>query len=851
MPNEKSGTGDAKMTRIQPKSWAKVCVGILGAGAFCETTAHAQDTPALAAGHAPSSSSATTAEMSVPAKTTPAAPVTGLQEVVVTARKRAESVQNIPVAVTALSAQQIQRYDLTNLEKVAASTPEFTVTRASNGSGAQLTLRGIGSTATSIGIEQSVAVVADGVYFGQGRVIDEGFFDLAQIEILKGPQSLFFGKNATAGVVSITSADPTSKTEYIARVGYETTAEQAYGEAIVSGPITDKLSIRVAVRGSDEFGGYFTNQATSANNPTFDIATDALTGHPSSPAARNEPGEDQALGRITLKWTPTDHFTATAKVTADRDTTNNNSFNYVPYSCVNGVSQINPNVTCGRSFNVNQIKVPADISATLPYGDSNGDLANVYDSYSGTLNLNYASRKFTVTSISNLNYNDNRFECDCSFVGANGGSTFATERTNFRAYSTELRGLTTFSGPFNVLAGYYYQNTQRRFDQNVVTAGVSDSAAPLPSEQYLAVNKNSSTQGQTQSVYGQLIWTITPQLELTGGARYTYETKHSYFVQPYVNPALSVVFIGDTPLQSRQLFHNASPEATLTYKPTRNVTAYVAYKTGYKSGGFSNSGGQTIGSPFVSDFAFNPETSKGYEAGLKTTLLDRQLRLDLTGYHYKFSNLQVDYFDARTFAFITENAASSVTNGVELAADYAPNQFQGLVLHSSVNYNHAYYGSFTSPCWEGQTPAQGCTLAGPAPTFTPEQNLTGHSTALAPKWTAAFGANYEIPLTSSLSAAVSGDARYNDSFNASAFGNPYARQPSYINLDASFRVHTTDGAWELAVIGRNLSNNLVINGVVDGPGTGSGTGTAAGVRADQIGFAGTPRTVQLQLTWRH
>lgn len=102
----------------------------------------------------------------------------GLQDIVVTARKRAESVQDVPVAVTAISAEAIRQQDLTSLEKVAARTPNFSVGRASNGSGAQLTLRGIGSSSTSIGIEQSVAVVVDGAYYGQGRVIQEGFSTL-------------------------------------------------------------------------------------------------------------------------------------------------------------------------------------------------------------------------------------------------------------------------------------------------------------------------------------------------------------------------------------------------------------------------------------------------------------------------------------------------------------------------------------------------------------------------------------------------------------------------------------------------------------------------------------------------
>src|SRR5690606_23513239 len=131
----------------------------------------------------------------------------GIQDIVVTARKRQESVQDVPVAVTAISPVVIQQQDLTSIEKIAARTPSFTVGRASNGSGAQLTMRGIGSSSTSIGIEQSVAVIVDGVYYGQGRIINEGFFDMERAEILKGPQALFFGKNATAGVISLTTAD--------------------------------------------------------------------------------------------------------------------------------------------------------------------------------------------------------------------------------------------------------------------------------------------------------------------------------------------------------------------------------------------------------------------------------------------------------------------------------------------------------------------------------------------------------------------------------------------------------------------------------------------------------------------
>ena len=203
------------------------------------------------------------------------AQVGGLEEIIVTARKRDESVQTVPLLITAVSADQIRENDLTSLDKVAASMPNFLVGRASNGSGAQVTLRGIGSSSTSIGIEQSVAVIVDGIYYGQGRIIEEGFFDLQALEILKGPQALFFGKNATAGVINMKTNDPGKETEIEGRATYEIESESAQLEGIFSAPVTDTFGVRVAVRGTKMYGGYYKNQMiSSVPYPTFDVATE-------------------------------------------------------------------------------------------------------------------------------------------------------------------------------------------------------------------------------------------------------------------------------------------------------------------------------------------------------------------------------------------------------------------------------------------------------------------------------------------------------------------------------------------------------------------------------------------------
>ncbi len=211
----------------------------------------------------------------------------------------------------------------------------------------------------------------------------------------------------------------------------------------------------------------------------------------------------------------------------------------------------------------------------------------------------------------------------------------------------------------------------------------------------------------------------------------------------------------------------------------------------------------------------------------------------------------MDFFEAQTFRYITTNAGSARTKGVELSTEWAPISVPGLIMRGALNYNKARYVDFIAPCVTGQTPAQGCNPTTASPyggLFV--QDLSGKPTANAPRWTAALGASYETDVSSDLSVALSADARYSSSYNASPFFNPIATQPKYVNLDASVTLSSKAG-WDLAVIGKNLTNQFVISGALDSPGTGSGTGTAAGRLGDQRGYANLPRTVQVQVTYHY
>jgi len=793
------------------------------------------------------------------AQTTAKPEVGGLEEIVVTARKRTESVQDVPLLVTAITSQQIVENDLTSLDKVAASTPNFLVGRASNGSGAQVTLRGIGSSSTSIGIEQSVAVIVDGIYYGQGRIIEEGFFDLKTLEILKGPQALFFGKNATAGVINMQTNDPGDAMEIEGQASYEFESESTQVQGIFSAPINDTFGVRVAVRGTKMNGGWYKNEMLpSVPYPTFDVATGDLNPHTALPESRDEPGTEELLGRVTFKWTPNDQFAATLKAAYDENKLNNSSWNYVCYRSPTGISALSPygpgdprNYACKEHFVTHQLNAPVDFAANFPNAKNNGSQYNDYESKSVTLNLEYDLDKLNFTWVNNWNHNDNTWACNCDFQGSP-VTTFATEDSPFTAVSSELRALTTSSGPLNGMLGVYYQKTNRDFQQNIGFANVEDSSQS-PENRYQATSKTGKTDGKTWSVFGQLIWSITPTVEATAGARYTDETKDSNMRQPYNNPAVTGIFRpADSPdglgvVVAHQSFTNTSPEVTISWTPVQDVMLYAAYKSGYKSGGFSISG---INSMFsqdpLADLTFDPEKADGFEAGVKSTILDQQLRLNFTAYEYKFTDLQVDFFRSDIFAFNTVTADAK-TKGVELALEYVPQALPGLNLHGEFDYNKSTYENSQLPCYSGQTPAMGCTLV---VNGYPYQDVSGRPTANAPEFAAVAGGRYEMSVGDNLRFAIAADARYSDAYNPSGFDNPLSKMDSYWNFDASVRFGRQDGLWDVALLGKNLSNTFYVSGVVDGPSTGTRGGTADSVFADQLGFGNVPRTITLQISTR-
>jgi iron complex outermembrane receptor protein len=772
---------------------------------------------------------------------------TQLDEIIVSARKREESILNTPVAVTAMSGEKLDQMAVRTIEDISATTPQLSVSRGSSGSGATISLRGIGSTYTSIGIEQSVAVNVDGVYYGQGRIINEGFFDMRQVEILKGPQALFFGKNATAGVLSFTSASPGDEFEALGRIGYETTGRTASVEAMVSGPITDTFGMRLAVRAAKMDGGLVENEAPATTLTTLNVNNFVATNHATPAPQKDIPAEEDAVARFTAMWTPNDQFSLTFKAAADRYRVVNATWNNEMYKCASGFSQVNPGQACNGDWKIEQNDLPKDVATTNGLlGRHGGQLYQDYDSYALTLNADYSTDLVNITSVTGLHHFTNYFLGDYDFTGASNGGTWGAERSEYSAFSEEIRVQTTLDGPINFMGGVYYQNTQLDFNQLVLFPGGLEDPTK-GSRRHVTLEKVSRTDGTTFAGFGQLIWTFNEQWELTAGARYTHETKDSVFDQPYVVSLYQGVFVQNSPLAANQSFNNLSPEIALTWHPTEDWTVYAAYKRGFKSGGFSGSALHSINTT-VDDLTFEPETPEGFEGGVKARLLNGRMRLSLDLYHYDYKDFQIDFFDATKIQYVTYNAGSAVTQGAEFQGEWAPEFAPGLVISGSLAYNKSRYENFDgAPCWGGQRPVDGCTIVGGRPV----QDLSGKGTAAAPEWSWSLQGDYETKPFGNMVFGVSANVHGASDYLLGAFANPNAVQDGYAVFDLSMRLNREDERWGIALIGKNLTDEYVLTSAADAPSSGSGTGTPAGIRSDLVGTPQPPRTIALQFTLKY
>ncbi|HLY54304.1 MAG TPA: OmpA family protein, partial [Stellaceae bacterium] len=746
---------------------------------------------------------------------------------------------DVPVAVSAMNAEQIERYATNTLNDIAQQTPQVFIERAPSGAGAVLTIRGIGSSPLDSSIESAVQINLDGVPITRGRVLQEGFFDIDNVEILKGPQSLYFGKNSPAGVISLTSVSPGDELEGYARVGIEANSVEPFGEAGISAPLTDTFGIRVAMRYSNMLDGYIRNTAaptTAATNP-WGFASPGADGETTGPDDRH------ILGRFTAAWKPMKDFDATFKFFGSSYKDNGEGSSSGMFSCnalgktldtyavlpnglpllAPGATFIDPSGTCKWDLTTDLGALPAKVQAGFP--ETNGPGYDVVNSYLASLTLNYRLDDVTFTSVTGYyeyeSYTWSNYDFTTYALGDGQQDEFN------RTWTEEIRAVTSFDGPLNFTGGFFYQNDQRHFTEH-------GNFIPLPQNpangEFNGYNNEYVNPGDAYSPFIEGRWKIVPELELTGGARYTEEHKQGDLTTTYISPFFppGIVLPPGNHVIANISDYNISPEATLTWHPQQNLMLYAAYKTGYQSGGVANPGIlPAIATPKNQSFA--PEKAKGEEIGLKSEFLNGRASFDLDAYHYDYSELQLTAFDATTTSYFTENAGSASIDGIEGNGNYRITpEFS---VRGSFGYNRARYTSFPGDqCFVGQTVAEGC-VGG-------TQNVSGKPLQRAPNWVWGVGASYDIPVFGDYNLGLTTDLRYTSAYYISATDSPYARQDSYYIFDASARLY--NDSWEFAVIGKDLNNEIYSVLGVDKP---------LGARGDVYAVYARPQQIILQATY--
>jgi iron complex outermembrane receptor protein len=770
--------------------------------------------------------------------------------IIVQARRQNESLQEVPVTVTAIGGETLQRYSIDQVADFTSRVPTLNVQVGGSGSGGQLSLRGVGSSNISAAFDSAVALEFDGVIVSSMRLVQSGFFDVEQVDVLRGPQSLFFGKSATAGVLSLRSANPTSDWEVGVRGSYEFEEKGYLVSGYISGPLTDTLGIRLAAQFNDI--------------DEFQILQDG------TPAVNQERGLTDLILRGTLDWQPSDRFRANLKVQYTRNE-NDGAIGTAEIGCgANGVADSifllggGLQIPAGYDCNVSDQRyflpdaapqLAPGVPGDSPAAGRNGVPFGQTDLWFGRLQFELdLSDQLTLTSVTGL-LNLDAIDFDCYsyggvFPGPNGsiipgGAGCSDPINQLEQYTQELRLTSDLDGAFNFMVGAFYED--RTFVFDTAQQGVNISfVQPDPTLPLLgggvAVgtgftydwDKIHTTKTEALSFFGSAIIDITDQLELSGGVRWTDEKKVQTISVPYVHNLLAYIldpqgsglFVPSPAFLQSGFFSgpinfaddNLSPEATLKYQVSDDINIFASFKTGFKSGGIDNSAlpsnslSQAALSGDFSSLIFRSEEAIGGEIGIKSQWADRTITLNATVYQYVFTDLQVQNFNASTIQFLTSNAGELTTRGVDLEAGWRT-PIDGLRLSANLSYLDAKYTeSFIQPGPDGVFgPRPGPDgMLGTADDLFDDIDLNGRRGSQAPEWAGNFAADWTVPLSDSLELFLSGNLAYNDGYITDEASFDDFVQPSFWTIDTNVAIGHPDGKWKLSLIANNLTDEIFV-----------------------------------------
>lgn len=813
-----------------------------------------------------------------------------LEEVLVTATKREQSLQEIPLSVAAVTGEKLNETGTKTLADLTTLVPNIHFTQT--GLSTQMRIRGIGSD-NSQGFEQSVGVYVDGIFRGRAQLFRAPMFDMERVEVMRGPQSTLFGKNSIAGALDLITAKPTEELSGYLTGSYEAEYGATELTTVVSGPLSDTLRGRIALRKMDD-PGYMENTFKGTDEPEHDVFS----------------------GRVSLEWEPNE--STLISYIGERST-----FDTVgrPVELTRDSKSLIPatHPTSGALSGLTYQQI-----LTGAFGASTFDTAQNYQrqtdapEYSNnkttahTIEIEWESDSgYSITSLTGSVEYDYDENCDCDFTPA---PIFALKLDeDYKQFSQEIRVASPQGNAIEWIGGMFFQSYDQNFKDTlavptesviVTSATIStyrgvianlaaqngltyEQASMTPSIVAAAndlstlvrndfgnsgISRDFTQESSTQALFGQMTWNMSDDFRLILGARYTHESKRgdkelhtvdtvtgeyqpvNAVLQSYELPSAANIYSGnqfrvDT-VESLNLLDpdtgRVSPGHTISDTRSENAftplliaqwdisddtSTYISWTKGFKAGGFDPRSNR------MSAFGFDEEKAKALELGFKTTTWDDRNEVNVALYRTDYEDLQISQFDGAV-SFNVGNAKETRVQGLEVDGRVAISSH--LVASYGVSLLDFEYIEFKNGnCYFGQA-ANGVDTNGDGIN---ECDYTGKSGVYTPDYTINLGFDYRRDIGQSLEFAAILDTQFVDGHQVHVNLDPEGEIDSYGLV--GLRLQIGGEHWHAAILGKNLLDEEIVTYSANAPLSESTFQTNT-----YYSFINRPRTVALEASFK-
>jgi len=689
---------------------------------------------------------------------------TQLDEVIVTATKRSENINDVPLSVTAVSGEKLAAILSSggDIRVLSARVPSLTLESSFGRTFPRPYIRGLGNTDFDLNASQPVSFVYDEVVLENPVLKGFPLFDIAQVEALRGPQGTLFGRNTPAGVLKFDSAKPTKDVEGYGQASYGTFSTVNL-EGALSGPIMgDTLTARVSALYQHR-DDWVDNLFTHENNATG--------------------GYDQWAIRGQLMYAPTDNFNALLNL---------------HYQHLDGSPQIfraniiqkgTNNFVSG--FKRDEISQDAEPRSKQKVESSGANLKLTYDFGGPVLTSVTAYERLDAYSRGDI---DGGFGAVFAPPSGPGLIPFPSESADgvpFHGQFTQEVRVAGDSGPLSYTVGAFYFNESIKIDSydfNTLAAGAQDGYA----------YQNQKT--ESWALFANLAYKLTDKLDLGGGIRYSDDSK-KFLAQRVQSPfgAPPTPILRTSPDSS-----NVSFNLNATYAASDDLNLYARVASGYRAPSIQ---GRLLFGDTIS--VADKETIMSYEAGVKGKAADGRIRFDADVFYYRLNDMQLTAVGGGTNFNRLLNADHATGYGFEFNAEAEP--IDRLLFTAGLSYNHTELDDpnlFTQPC------GGGCTVLDPAGPIAGTVRIDGNSLPQAPKWIANITAGYSWPLASG-EIFVFTDWAYRSKVNFFLYQSAEFTDDNQLEGGLRLGYRVAGGKWEVAAFGRNITNDRSLQGGID------------------------------------